>query len=140
MADLRFDSASAPPAPRGPFLITHSLTACDVGNTLMLKLCGFIEDQNAELLDVSEDCYRLKIGHARLTRFWHGISGHDPLEVTLQIRRDQTYRPETARGSRPANATVEIAVRPLGLGWRREKFNECGHRIVNRLRFHFMAG
>lgn len=139
MADLRIDSASSTPVPRGPFLISHSLTACDVGNTLMLKLCGFIEDQNAELLDVNEDRYRLKIGHTRLSRFWHGISGHDPVEVTLYIRRDESYRPITGRHSRPADATIEIVVRPLGAGWRREKFDECGHRIVNRLRFHLMA-
>lgn len=140
MSVHRIDSASPTRVPRGPLPITHSLTACDLGNTLLLKLCGFIEDQNAELIEVSEDCYRLRIGHSRLARFWHGIAGHNPVEVTLHIRRDESYRPEVGRYSRPADARIEVVVRPLGLGWRRERFDECGHRIVNRLRFHLMAG
>jgi hypothetical protein len=132
----RFD---APAPTRGPLVVTESLSACDLANTLMLKLCGFIEDQQAQLLDVSEDRYRLQIGYNRLTRFWHGIAGHDPVEVTLQIHRDESYHPEAGRANRPGRATIDVAVRPMGGSWRRDRFEECGQRIVQRLRLHLMA-
>jgi hypothetical protein len=136
MLSRRFD---APAPTRGPLVVTESLSACDLANTLMLKLCGFIEDQQAQLLDISEDRYRLQIGFNRLTRFWHGISGHDPVEVTLEIQRDESYQPEARRASRPGRATIHVAVRPLGGRWRRASFEECGQRIVQRLRLHLMA-
>lgn len=140
MAGYRFDSAAPTRGPFNRLLVTESLTACDVANTLMLKLCGFIEDQQARLLDVSEDHYRLQIGFNRLARFWHGISGHDPVEVTLKIERDESYQPEAGRASRPSRATIHVSVRPLSGSWRTDTFEECGRRIVHRLRLHLIAG
>jgi hypothetical protein len=119
-------------------VVREALPACDLGNTLFLKLCGFIQDQQARLLEVEEDNYRLQIGHSRWERFWHGVGGHNPVLVTLAVRRDET--PEWDRRSHAAQAVVEIAVRPAGLGWQAREFESCAQHIVRRLRLHLMAG
>jgi hypothetical protein len=124
------------PAERG--LVVHeALPACDLGNTLFLKLCGFIQDQQARLLDVQEHHYQLKIGYSRWERFWHGIHGHEPVLVTLHVRHDET--PEWERRSHASQAIVEIDVRPAGFGWQAAAFENCARHIVRRLRLHLMT-
>jgi hypothetical protein len=130
-------AAAARPAERG-LIVREALHACDLGNTLFLKLCGFIQDQQARLLEVDEHNYRLKIGYSRWERFWHGMSGHDPVLVTLAVRRDET--PEWDRRSHAADAIIEIAVRPAGFGWNAADFQSTARHIVRRLRLHLMAG
>ncbi|MFO1096004.1 MAG: hypothetical protein U0992_22265 [Planctomycetaceae bacterium] len=118
-------------------LVVHeSVSACDLGNTLFLKLCGFIQDQQARLLEVDEHHYQLKIGFSRWERFWHGVGGHDPVLVTLAVRRDET--PECDRKSHAAQAIVDIDVRPAGFGWSAATFERCAAHIVRRLRLHLM--
>lgn len=127
----------AKPAARG-LAVHEALHACDLGNTLFLKLCGFIQDQQARLLEVDEHNYRLQIGYSRWERFWHGLKGHDPVLVTLAVRRDAS--PDWDRLSHAAGAIVEIDVRPVGFGWRPADFESCARHIVRRLRLHLMAG
>lgn len=130
-------AVARPSATRG--LVVHeALHACDLGNTLFLKLCGFIQDQQARLLEVDDHNYRLQIGFSRWERFWHGIEGHDPLLVTLAVRRDGA--PEYERRSHASQAIVEIDVRPAGFGWNRAEFNNTARHIVRKLRLHLMAG
>ncbi|MBL8851271.1 MAG: hypothetical protein JNG89_16435 [Planctomycetaceae bacterium] len=119
-------------------VVREALSACDLGNTLFLKLCGFIQDQQARLLEVEEDNYRLQIGYSRWERFWHGLRGHNPVVVTLAVRRDES--PEWDRRSHASQAIVEIAVRPAGIGWQAREFESCAQHIVRRLRLHLMAG
>jgi hypothetical protein len=127
--------------PTGPadhdFVLRETLPACDLGNTLFLKLCGFIQDQQARLLDVHEHYYKLKIGYSRWERFWHGIGGHEPVLVTLKVRHDATL--ESGRRSHAAQALVEIDIRPASLSWRPGAFQDCARHIVRRLRLHLMA-
>ena len=130
-------NAHTNPAERG-LVVRESLSACDLENTLFLKLCGFIQDQQARLLDVNEHRYKLKIGYSRWERFWHGINGHEPVLVTLNVRRDATA--DCDRRSHSAQAVVDIDVRPAGFGWRETAFESCARHIVRRLRVHLMAG
>jgi len=136
------DNTSAPVAApltaRRGLVVHDALHACNLGNTLFLKLCGFIEDQQARLLEVDEQNYRLKIGYSRWERFWHGVESHDPLLVTLAVRRDEA--PEWDRRSHVAGAIVEIVVRPAGFGWSATDFDSTARHIVRRLRLHLMAG
>ena len=61
-------------------VVTESFTSCDLGNSLMLKLCGFIEDQQAEILDVNEKRLQLRVGRSWLARFWHGSVSHGAID------------------------------------------------------------
>lgn len=131
-------NAAANPTAERRLVVHEALHACDFGNTLFLKLCGFIQDQQARLLDVHDHNYRLKIGFSRWERFWHGIEGHDPLLVTLAVRRNEL--PASARHSPAAQTIVEIDVRPAGFGWNRSEFDNTARHIVHKLRLHLMAG
>ena len=136
---MPIDNTSAPASTAECGLVVREvLHACDAGNTLFLKLCGFIQDQSARLLEAEVDNYRLQIGYSRWERFWHGLRGHNPVLVTLAVRRDEP--PEWDRQSHAARAVVEVAVRPAGFGWQAGEFETCARHIVRRLRLHLMAG
>lgn len=132
------DRASLTSARR--FQATDSISTSNVGTTLLLKLCGFIEDQQAEVLDVNEDQLRLRIGRSWVARLWRRAGGHAPLEVTLDIVRSNTRKIDAWRHIHAPHAQVLISVRPLGRFWRQADFQECAGQLVHRLRRYLMSG
>ena len=105
-----------------------------------MKLLGFIEDQKAELLDITEDQLRLRVGRTWWERLWYGVHGHAPLEMRL----DLSHRDRPAFGPhQKAHAThskIDVAVRPLSRNWKPEPFETEAERLVHRLRWHLMVG
>jgi hypothetical protein len=138
MSNNHIAAIASPKRARRRLVLRDSLGASDVGNTLFLKLCGFILDQQARLLEVSEHNYCLKIGHTRWERFWHGRGSHDPVVVTLAVRRDE--RPDRNRKAHASQTIVDVDVRPAGWGWNAAAFESCAAQIVQRLRRHLMVG
>lgn len=119
---------------------SDSLIACEIGGTLLVKLLGFVEDQQAELLDVTEDQLRLRVGRTWWERWWYGFGGHAPLEVRLDIQQacDESHQPQQA--TPPRHSRIDVAVRPLSRYWKPERFQTQAERVVHRLRWHLMAG
>jgi hypothetical protein len=121
-------------------VVTGSFTSCDLGNSLMLKLCGFIEDQHAEILDVNETRLQLRVGRSWLQRWWHGVRGHGPLEVTLDIDRQAVRLIDDWRRIHAPHAVVRVHVRPLGRLWRQDAFEESARQVMQRLRRYLIVG
>jgi hypothetical protein len=121
-------------------VVTESFTSCDLGNSLMLKLCGFIEDQHAEILDVNETRLQLRVGRSWLQRWWHGVRCHGPLKVTLDIDRQTVRLIDDWRRVHAPHAVVRVHVRPLGRMWRQDAFEACAEQVVQRLRRYLIVG
>ncbi len=127
-----------PNAVSTPLYVRETLVTCNVGSTLFLKLCGFIEDCEARILDVDVDHLRVRVGRTWVERWWHGLRGHSPLEVRIAIRPvDQTVA-DWQRTNAGA-AVLDVHVCPLGPRWTQETFDECARRAVHKLRLHLMA-
>jgi hypothetical protein len=121
-------------------VVTGSFTSCDLGNSLMLKLCGFIEDQQAEILDVNEKRLQLRVGRSWLQRWWHGVRSHGPLEITLDIDRQAVRLIDDWRRIHAPHAVVRVHVRPLGRLWRQDAFEACARQVMQRLRRYLIVG
>jgi hypothetical protein len=62
---------------------TETFLVSDIGNCLMLKLCGFVEECRAEIRDVSENHLRLRLGGSWFQQLLgDGTLGH-PLELEI---------------------------------------------------------
>ena len=122
-----------------PFQIKDELVTSNIAGTLMLKLCGFVEDQQARILDISEDHLKLKIGYTLFERFWHGLSGHGPLEVTLDIRDGAGEGLADWQRSQARHARVCVCVRPAGGAWGQKRFESCANAVLHRLRLYLMS-
>lgn len=119
---------------------TTSLVACDNGGTLIMKLLGFMEDQEAQLLDVTEDHLRLRVGRAWWERWWHGMNGHAPLEIRLDIRRAPGEDLPPHQRTQASQSRIDVAVRPLSRTWKPDPFQSAAERLMHRLRWHLMVG
>lgn len=117
-----------------------SLVACDFGGALIVKLLNFIEDQEAELLDVTEDQMRLRIGRTWWERWRHGLPGHAPLEVRLDIRHGTEEVLKPHHSPRSGHSQIDVDVRPLSRSWKPESFQSQAERVVHRLRRHLFVG
>lgn len=116
-----------------------SLVACD-GGTLFVKLLGFIDDQEAELLDVREDQLRLRIGRTWWERWWHGLKGHAPLEVRIDIRHATGELLMPHQRTRATQSEIDVSVKPLSPNWNPDVFQSQAERVIHRLRRYLLAG
>ena len=112
---------------------TETYLVSDIGNCLMLKLCGFIEEYRAEIRDVSENHLRLRLGGSWLQRLLgDGRLGH-PLEMEILF-----VPVETESATRPL-ARVEVLVRDARLLSPADRFETAARRVLWQLRNHLMV-
>jgi|GEM_PF-2237037 hypothetical protein len=111
----------------------------NVGNTLILKACGFIDDFQARILDVSETRLNVRIGAVWYRRLFNPRLPRQ-IDVDLQIERDVESRLAPVRQfSASSYCTLSVQLRPVGPGWNQEQFHQAARRLLWTLRGHFMA-
>ncbi|SFI17035.1 hypothetical protein [Planctomicrobium piriforme] len=119
--------------------VTDRFVSLSVGNTLILKACGFIEDHQARILDVDESSLKVRIGFPWHRRWLHGLH-RKPIDVSLQIRRGEML-PESAsqKLSPDRYCMIDVVIQPVALGWQTADFHQEARRLVWSLRSYFMA-
>jgi hypothetical protein len=105
---------------------------------LLLKLIGFIEDERAEILDVSEAHITLRIGQPWFRRWWHGVERRRPLEVRLDFG-EPGHDLQAWQQTRAARSAVDVRIRPLTWSFRQDDFQRRAEAITRSLRLHFVA-
>jgi len=121
-----------------PAAMTANFVTCEQGGTLMLKLCGFIEAADAEILAVDEEHLRLRVGRTWLQRLWGGRPDHGPVEISLDLNRPNCSVEDWQR-TLAHQVKVHASVLPVGR-WQAKKFEDCAQGILHRLRWHLMCG
>lgn len=118
--------------------VTDRFVACKVGGMLFLKLAGFIQDERAEILSVSEYHITLRLGQPWYRRWWSGVERRRPIEVHVQFAEPgedlATWQTASARRS-----VVETRIRPLSATFRTSDFQRRAEAIRKMLRLHFVA-
>ena len=113
---------------------TETYVVSNIGTCLLLKLCGFVEEQRAEIRDVGENHLQLRLGSSWLGRLLgSGDSGH-PLQMDIQFDPDV----ESASSPRP-QARVQIVVRDGRILGQSDRFEAAARRILWQLRGHLMV-
>lgn len=130
-----------PIPPSGRFILADRFVSMSVGGTLVLKACGFIEDQQARILNVTESSLRVRTGHEWYERLLSGRRRRKPMEVVLEIHplMDQD---DPARASSPfpdRYCVIEARIVAGSRSWSQAEFAEESRRLLWRLRSCFMA-
>jgi hypothetical protein len=102
----------------------EELQVSDYGGTLLIKLCGFIQDERASLVSVDEDHLELRVGAARWR--WLGFAPQFRLRLEFEPQADRSRRTavQVALDSNaPHSADAHAA------GW----------KLMYRLRSHLIA-
>lgn len=108
----------------------------------MLKACGFIEDHQARILDVSETSLRLRTGGQWYETILPGGQRKKGIEISLQIQRlNEDQRQSEAYSGRPASryCVIEASLIPATGRWSQAEFTEESRRMLWALRSYFMA-
>lgn len=118
--------------------VKDQFVTCTLSNLLMYKLCGFIQDERAEILDVSENHVRLLLGRPWLSRVWNGGERRRPLEVRLDFSEPSgnLAKWQEAHAER---AVVDVTIRPRCVSFRKRDFHRRAYSILRNLRLHFVA-
>jgi hypothetical protein len=115
-------------------------TLC-LGNTLLLKACGFIEDYHAEILEVDETFLRLRTGTHWMKALIRSFRIPRVLEIQLHISPPQDDRTQGSSLPRSRNSycQIDVEIRPASPNWTHEAFLEEAKRMLCVLRSYFMA-
>lgn len=106
-----------------------SFRASNIGNCLFIKLCGFIDAEQARVQDVSENHLHLQLGGSRLRSL---ISTKiNPLDLEIQLRPvESDSLPESE---------VEVTIRDRRWRQRPFLFETAARRAMLHLQDHLMA-
>jgi hypothetical protein len=118
--------------------ITSQFATCKIGGMLLLKLVGFIEDERAEILEVSEDHIVLRLGQPWYLRWWHGEERRRPLSVRLDFAEPGDDTPNW-RKANARRSLVNVDIRPLTRAYRSRDFQRRADGVLRNLRLHFVA-
>lgn len=114
----------------------------NVGGTLLLKVCSFLENHRAQILDVEVDRLRVRVGHSRLQRLFYHCPNVKPAEISLVIFRDQVDGlDEDVRFRLPGRSCsqIDVTISPQSKSWRPEEFRQFARRLMWSMRAHFVA-
>lgn len=106
-----------------------SFVVSDVGDCLLLKLCGFVDEQKAVIEDVCENRLTLNMGGSPLRALLS--SQACPLELEIQLR-------PTEPGQNP-QSEVEVTIRDLRWRGQTSRFEAAARRVLCELKYHLMA-
>lgn len=124
-------AASADPLPT----VTDQFLVANVGTTVLLKACGFIEEQGAELVDVGEDFLRLRVGPTSQMGFIP-LGGHrGSIDVTIVFRAVD----DASQGANRFRVNVSVTLRPLSRTVGEEEFQDSARKLLWKLRGHFIT-
>jgi len=115
--------------------VTDTFETTNLGSTLILKACGFVEEHRARIINVREGHLKLRIGHSWLERLF--IKSCEPVDVVLNITEHDHNAPDS--DSRVPRSSVQVSIRPKSMNLTRDQFAELSRKILWSLRYHFIA-
>jgi diguanylate cyclase (GGDEF)-like protein len=103
---------------------------------LQIKLTGFIDEQNAKILEVSPNLLILQLGGGGLFAWGRPNTGRLPVRLTLDIKDVAAH--EELPGSLK-RISLKTTVEPLGRPSDADAFRSRALQVVDQLRSHLLA-
>ncbi len=134
-AEREFEKQKVSPFRR---TVKGEFVTCKVGGMLLLKMVGFIEDQRAEVLEVSDHHIVMQLGRPWYHRWWHGGERRRPVRVRLDFADPSVDLP-TWKQARARRSVVNVDIRPMSLSFGTRDFHRRAQSVLRNLRLHFVA-
>ncbi|MEW4528535.1 hypothetical protein [Maioricimonas sp. JC845] len=118
--------------------VSDSFYVCSLDGLVLLKLVGFVEREQARILDVDEQSARLRVGQTWWERLWNGGPATPAVDVRLAFTPERPQESES-QGSKPPHSRVDVELVPAGRGRCDESFRAVANELLRRMRWHFLA-
>ncbi|MCA9025481.1 MAG: hypothetical protein KDA86_09740 [Planctomycetaceae bacterium] len=119
-------------------VVKSDFASCHVGGMLLLKLIGFIEDQRAEIHEISDRHIVMQLGRPWYSRWWHGGERRRPVRVRLDFADAGDGLPTWQKAS-ARRSIVSVDIRPMALSYGSRDFHRRAQGVLRNLRLHFLA-
>ncbi len=134
-AEHRLDEPMSAPRRR---VVKSDFVTCKEGGMLLLKMIGFIEEQRAEVREVSDHHIVLQIGRPWYSRWWRGGERRRPVRVRLDFADPGEDLPAW-QNSTARRSVVNVDIRPMALSFGSRDFHRRAQGLLRNLRLHFVA-
>jgi sarcosine oxidase gamma subunit len=108
---------------------SHSFVVSDIGNCLILKLCGFVDEQQGSVEDVSENYLHLKLGGSQMQSLLSASAC--PLDLEIRLRPVESVQ--------NPQSEVEVTIRDRRWVKQTSRFEAAARRVLCQLQYHLMA-
>lgn len=119
-----------------PFVRKTEFSAVVAEDMVVYKLGGFVNDNEARLLEVTPERTVIRLGRTGLLPFWGRSESSRPVLLVVELENAESARRAT-RGS----SVIRVTARVTPLGWVRksETFQARARRVLKTLRSYFVV-
>jgi diguanylate cyclase (GGDEF)-like protein/PAS domain S-box-containing protein len=124
---------------RGAFEYEAQFLACTAAEMIVYKLGGFVVEKDVELLEVTTDRVRMRLGRRTLFSRWGKTDETRPVDVELDFGREVPLRDVNGRKVKSNQIQVSVKILPVGRVKNREVFLERATQVLKGLSTYFLA-
>jgi diguanylate cyclase (GGDEF)-like protein/putative nucleotidyltransferase with HDIG domain/PAS domain S-box-containing protein len=123
----------------GKFEYEAQFLACTAAEMIVYKLGGFVVEKDVELLEVTTDRVRMRLGRRSLFSRWGKTDETRPVDVELDFGREVPLRDVNGRKVKSNQIQVSVKILPVGRVKSREVFLERATQVLKGLSTYFLA-
>jgi hypothetical protein len=123
----------------GAFTLEAQFLACTAAEMIVYKLGGFVNEKDAQLLEVTSERVRMRIGHRTLFSRWGKSDDTRPVEVELDFGSEVPLRDVNGRKVKSNQIQVSVKILPVGRVKSRDVFLERARQVLKSLSTYFLA-
>lgn len=121
-----------------PFVYSATFSAFVAADMVIYKLGGFVNEQNARLVEVTQQRAVIRVGTRGLLPFWGSTPDRQPVEMIVEFGNEETPNLKALRA--PARqVSVKLQMRPLGRVRDAAVFQNRAATLFKLLRSYFAA-
>jgi hypothetical protein len=106
---------------------------------IVYKLGGFVTEKDAELLEVTTDRVRMRLGRRTLFSRWGKTDETRPVDVELDFGTEVPLRDVNGRKVKSNQIQVSVRILPVGRVKSREVFLDRATQVLKNLSTYFLA-
>lgn len=122
-----------------PFEFEAQFLACTAAEMIVYKLGGFVNEHDADLLEVTRERVRMRLGRTGLLSSWGKSNERRPVDVELDFGSEVPLRDVNGRKVKSNQIRVTVKIVPVGKVKGRDVFLERSRQVLKDLSTYFLA-
>jgi hypothetical protein len=123
----------------GAFEYEAQFLACTAAEMIVYKLGGFVNEKDAQLLEVTTERVRMRLGRRTIFSRWGKTDDTRPVDVELDFGTEVPLRDVNGRKVKSNQIQVTVKILPVGRVKDREIFLERARQVLKGLSTYFLA-
>ena len=123
----------------GAFELETQFLSCTAAEMIVFKLGGFVREVEAQVLEVTAERVRMRMGRTGLFSGWGRSDDRKPVDIELHFSSEVPFRSINGRKVKSNQVRVQVKIVPVGKVKSRDVFHERARQVLKDLSNYFMA-